>query len=84
MVSLPHPVDIAYDYLKVQYDTSHEIAYTHETGRLGLAEADMYWRPLKYWINLFAELGFVVAAVDEPCKGEGLLPRRFNARFEIR
>jgi len=82
VISIPHPVTYAEEY-KIKYDVTEPFSFAKTEGSMGLlAPVVTYWRPLKYWVKLFRELGFTISEIDEPCKDEKLLPKRFNARLE--
>jgi SAM-dependent methyltransferase len=84
VVSLPHPIDVIENRLKVRYDSASEMQYEITEGNMDLPDSvSMYWRPQSYWIDLFGKLddGYVMTAIDEPVK-DGILPKRLNMRFE--
>jgi hypothetical protein len=80
VISIPHPVEDAYK-LGIDYGRADQFMYQHEVGKMGL-ESNMYWRPLKYWIDLFSDLGFGLVRIDEPMREARPLPERFNACFK--
>jgi trans-aconitate methyltransferase len=76
VVSLPHPIYCANKY-DIDYDKTDETTYI---AKGGLANTQ-HWRPLKYWVELFGSLGFVMVSVDELTKDNKSMPKRFNACF---
>jgi SAM-dependent methyltransferase len=77
VISLTHPIYYAVRH-GIDYEKTDEFTYDAMDEPANI----QYWRPLKYWVELFNRLGFVMTKIDEIAENEETIPKRFNARFD--
>ncbi len=80
VISVPHPVRTATQYKKMY---SKSFVYTNELAQTGL-KSQMVHRPIWDICEKFANIGFVLADIDEVIDADrgDILPKRLNMRFE--